>query len=60
MAENTFQRREKKIIIDSSLMEPLKQRIEEYMNADTYNKDGEPYMICNLYFDNVNNDVIRN
>ena len=60
MAENTFQRREKKIILDASLAEPLKQRIEEYMNADPYNKDGKPYMICNLYFDNANNDVIRN
>ena len=60
MAENTFQRREKKILYDASLTEPLKQRIEEYMNADPYNKDGRPYTICNLYFDNVNNDVIRN
>ena len=42
MAENTFQRREKKIILDASLAEPLKQRIEEYMNADPYNKDGKP------------------
>lgn len=60
MAENTFKRREKKILFDISLTEPLKQRIEEYMNADPYNKDGKPYMICNLYFDNENNDVIRN
>lgn len=60
MAENTFKRREKKILFDASLAEPLKQRIEEYMNADPYNKDGKPYMICNLYFDNENNDVIRN
>ena len=60
MAENTFQRREKKILFDASLAEPLRQRIEEYMNADPYNKDGKPYMICNLYFDNQNNDVIRN
>ena len=60
MAGNTFQRREKKIILDAALAEPLKQRIEEYMNADEYNKDGKPYMICNLYFDNANNDVIRN
>ena len=60
MAENTFKRREKKILFDAALAEPLKQRIEEYMNADPYNKDGKPYMICNLYFDNANNDVIRN
>jgi hypothetical protein len=60
LAGNTFQRREKKIIIDAALMEPLRQRIEEYMYADPYNKDGEPYMICNLYFDNEHNDVIRN
>ena len=60
MAENTFKRREKKILFDASLAEPLRARIEEYMNADPYNKDGKPYTICNLYFDNVNNDVIRN
>lgn len=60
MAENTFQRREKKILFDASLAEPLRQRIEEFMNADPYNKDGKPYTICNLYFDNQNNDVIRN
>ena len=60
LAGNTFKRREKKILFDASLFEPLKQRIEEYMNADPYNKNGEPYMICNLYFDNQNNDVIRN
>ena len=60
LAENTFKRREKKILFDASLAEPLRARIEEYMNADPYNKDGKPYTICNLYFDNVNNDVIRN
>lgn len=60
LAENTFQRREKKILFDASLAEPLRQRIEEYMNADPYNKDGKPYTICNLYFDNEHNDVIRN
>ena len=60
LAENTFQRREKKILFDASLAEPLRQRIEEYMNADPYNKNGKPYTICNLYFDNEHNDVIRN
>ena len=60
MSENTFQRREKKILFDVSLFEPLKKRIEEYMDADPHNEDGKPYMICNLYFDNQNNDVIRN
>ena len=60
MAGNTFKRREKKILFDAALYEPLKQRIEEFMDADPYNVNGEPYMICNLYFDNQNNDVIRN
>ncbi len=59
MSKNTFERLEKKILIDEELIEPLCSELIKYMNPDEYNKNGEPYMICNLYFDDDNDDVIR-
>lgn len=60
MSLNTFRRMEKKIHIKTSDVELLKARITPFMNADEYNKNGEPYMICNLYYDDDSNSVIRN
>ncbi len=59
MAQNTFCRREKKLLIDSSLVPLIRREIEPYMNADKYNFDGRPYEICNLYFDDDIDSVIR-
>ncbi len=57
--QNTFQRREKKIIMDSSLLPDILQTVSEFMNPDSYNLNGIPYDICNIYFDNGNRDVTR-
>lgn len=59
MAKQTFERREKKVLIDDSIVENFIKDISEYMNADEYNVDGKPYMICNLYFDDDGDNVIR-
>ena len=59
MAENTFRRLEKKILADTSLVPALQERLAEYMDLDKHNSDGEPYTICNIYFDTPNDDVIR-
>lgn len=60
MAENTFQRLEKKILFPTTEVDALKTRIEQYMCPDDYNIGGKPYMICNLYYDDDSNSVIRN
>ena len=57
---NTFERREKKTSFPTSDMAALKARIAPYMNPDPYNKDDQPYMICNLYYDGEDDHVIRN
>ena len=51
---------EKKIHIPTADVELLRSRILPFMDADEYNRDGEPYMICNLYYDDDSNSVIRN
>lgn len=59
VAGNTFERMEKKVVVPTEIVPALKARIEEYMEPDAFNKGGEPYMICNLYFDDDADDVIR-
>ncbi|MBO5898415.1 MAG: polyphosphate polymerase domain-containing protein [Clostridia bacterium] len=59
MAQNTFCRREKKLLIDQALMPVLQRELEPYMDADKYNVDGQPYPICNLYFDDDADSIIR-
>ena len=60
VAENTFRRMEKKIMVKTSEVDALKSRVEEHMVPDKFNLDGKPYMICNLYYDDDSNSVIRN
>ncbi len=59
MAGNTFKRMEKKMTISSDMIPTLRACMEEYMKPDPFNVDGKPYMICNLYFDDDADDVIR-
>ncbi len=56
---NTFKRMEKKTTLPTERVEELKARIAPYMNNDPYNVDGKPYMICNLYYDDFDDHVIR-
>lgn len=59
MAKHTFERCEKKMLVDDDIIEDFIKDISEYMHADEYNVDGKPYMICNLYFDDDGDNVIR-
>lgn len=59
MSKTTFKRVEKKLLLDSSLLPQFIEAISEHMVPDEYNKDGKPYAICGIYFDNDNDDVIR-
>ncbi len=56
---NTFKRMEKKTTIPTSIADELKARISPFMEPDPYNIGGEPYMICNLYYDADDDHVIR-
>lgn len=56
---NTFKRMEKKTTMPTALVDELKARIEPYMAPDPYNIGGKPYMICNLYYDDEDDHVIR-
>lgn len=60
MAIEVFNRCEKKYIIDTRTYERLIRRLEDYMNPDAYNVDSEFYSICNIYYDTVNDALIRN
>ncbi len=59
MAKHTFERREKKMLIDNMLVNDFVNDILEYMTPDEYNVGGEPYMISNIYFDDDGDNVIR-
>jgi len=59
MSKSTFCRREKKLLIDSALAPILQEELCPYMDADKYNVDGQPYAICNLYFDDDADSIIR-
>ena len=59
MVKNTFCRYEKKLLIPSEIEHDLQTALLEYMVPDEYNIDGKPYEICNLYFDDEHDSVIR-
>ncbi|MBR5134997.1 MAG: polyphosphate polymerase domain-containing protein [Clostridia bacterium] len=51
----TFERSEKKYLLDDAQYGALKAVLERHMEEDAY---GE-YTVCNLYFDTEHNDLIR-
>lgn len=59
MAIEVFNRYEKKYRITDECYRKLRERLSEYMEADAHSRDGEFYTICNIYYDNVHNDLIR-
>ncbi len=59
MAISTFRRYERKFLLPESKLQTVLDGISEYMVPDKYCIDGRYYTICNLYFDNECNDVIR-
>lgn len=58
MAIEVFNRYEKKYIIDEDTFHKLTYQIADYMNPDAYNRNGEAYIICNIYYDTENDQLI--
>lgn len=56
---NTFKRMEKKTTMRLCDVPAFLERILPRMEYDSHNVNGEPYMISNIYFDDVNDNVIR-
>ncbi|MCI8428260.1 MAG: polyphosphate polymerase domain-containing protein [Lachnospira sp.] len=59
MAIEVFNRCEKKYLLNQEQYETMLDKISTYMVMDTYNKQGQFYKISNIYYDTVNNDIIR-
>lgn len=59
MATEVFNRFEKKYILTQNQYEKLIKILPEYMNSDVYNRDGKTYIICNLYLDTENDNLIK-
>ncbi len=59
MAISTFRRYERKFLMPQSRLDDVLERIDGYMEPDKYCVDGKYYTICNIYFDNDGDDVIR-
>ncbi len=59
MAIEVFNRCEKKYLLNQEQYEIMLDKISTYMVMDTYNKRGQFYKISNIYYDTVNNDIIR-
>lgn len=59
MAIEVFSRYEKKYIIDTKTYEYILEKIDEYMVPDKYSKNGEFYNIANIYYDTLDDALIR-
>lgn len=58
MAIEVFNRQEIKYLISEEDKNLLLEKITDYMDADSYNKEGKTYSICNLYLDNSADELI--
>lgn len=59
MAIATFQRYEKKYLLNLTQYQALLPVLEQHMTPDIYCKNGEEYEIYGLYYDTENYDLIR-
>lgn len=59
MAIEVFNRYEKKYMLDEHTFRRLFERINDYMEPDKYNLNGQFYSICNIYYDTDDNRLIR-
>lgn len=59
MAIEVFNRQEKKYLLSEDAYQILLQKIQEHMDPDAYNRDGACYSICNLYYDTLDDRLIR-
>lgn len=60
MAIETFNRFEKKYLIDETIFNRLSVQFAKKMKLDEYNRNGRSYTISNLYYDTEDNQLIRN
>lgn len=56
MYQNVFKRKEEKYLLDKNKKELLLEKISKHIEKDEYHQS----TICNIYFDNDNNDLIIN
>ncbi len=59
MAIEVFNRYEKKFIISDEIYRKIKPQLEEYMEVDSYSRNGDFYTICNIYYDTEDNEIIQ-
>ncbi len=59
MAITTFQRKEMKFILEQEQFDALLPKLSQYMELDKYCRNGENYRIYNLYYDTLDNELIR-
>ncbi len=59
MAIEVFNRCEKKYLLNQQQYVAMLENISDYMVMDTYNKNNQFYKISNIYYDTINNDIIR-
>lgn len=59
MAIEVFNRTEKKFIITDEIYRIIKPQLEEYMELDSYSRNGDFYTICNIYYDTPEHEIIR-
>ncbi|MDR3050150.1 MAG: polyphosphate polymerase domain-containing protein [Oscillospiraceae bacterium] len=59
MAIEIFNRYENKYMIDCDTYEKLQGRLSDYMEPDAYNRQGDTYSICNIYYDTTDSHLIR-
>ena len=59
LAKEVFSRFEVKYAINTAKKDILIAALQEYMVADKYNVGGNPYTICNVYYDTDDNYLIQ-
>ena len=59
MAIEVFNRREIKYLLSDDEKNSLLNIIEDHMERDSYNHNGQTYKICNLYLDTEADELIR-
>lgn len=60
MAIEVFNRYESKYLVDFDTLNKIQERLQDYMELDSYNKEHEFYTISNIYCDTEDNALIRN
>lgn len=58
MAANTFNRYEKKFILNKDQVKLIKKELSPYVKQDTHSTNSY-YTICNVYYDTVEDEIIK-